>query len=123
MNCTGDQAFGAGSDISEFPQVRATSLTHALTVGVEVRTGAAAAAAYSAVEDEASAALLEIEHPVLACIHGPCYGGALNLALAADLRYCADDATFCVPPAKLGEMLQTTAMRTIVLTAPAQLFG
>merc|ERR1712086_453953 len=54
----GDEAFGAGSDISESPQVR---------------TGATAAAAYSAVEDEASAALLEIEHPVLACIHGPCY--------------------------------------------------
>ena len=39
---------------------------------------------------------------MLARIHGPCYGGALNLALTADLRYCSDEATFCVPPAKLG---------------------
>jgi hypothetical protein len=35
-------------------------------------------------------------------VHGPCFGGSLNLALTADLRYCSDDATFCVPPAKLG---------------------
>jgi enoyl-CoA hydratase len=83
----GTAAFGAGSDISEFPLNR---------------TGAEAAARYSEVEDAASRALLSIPHPVLARIHGPCYGGALNLALTADLRYCADDATFCVPPAKLG---------------------
>lgn len=84
---TGNAAFGAGSDINEFP---------------ELRTGAAAAAAYSDVEAAASRALLSIRHPLLACIHGPCIGGGLNLAMAADIRYCADDATFCVPPANLG---------------------
>lgn len=83
----GDVAFGAGSDITEFPRVR---------------TGAAAAAAYSQIEEAASKSLLAIRHPLLACIHGPCIGGGLNLALAADIRYCSDDATFCVPPANLG---------------------
>ena len=29
-------------------------------------------------------------------------GGGLNLALAADVRFAADDATFAVPPARLG---------------------
>jgi enoyl-CoA hydratase/carnithine racemase len=29
-------------------------------------------------------------------------GGGLNIALCADVRYAADTATFCVPPAKLG---------------------
>ena len=80
-------AFGAGSDITEFPTLR---------------TGAAAAAAYSRVENAAAAALLSIRHPLLASVHGPCIGGALNLALTADIRYCADDATFAVPPARLG---------------------
>lgn len=83
----GSEAFGAGSDISEFSALR---------------TGAAAAAAYTAVEAAASRALLAIEHPLLASIHGPCLGGGLNLALTADIRYAADDATFSVPPARLG---------------------
>jgi enoyl-CoA hydratase len=83
----GSEAFGAGSDISEFPSLR---------------YGQAAATAYSRVETRASEALLAIKHPLLASIHGPCIGGGLNLALAADLRVAADDATFCVPPARLG---------------------
>ena len=82
-----DEAFSAGSDISEFKTVR---------------TGAAAAAAYSLVEAAASAALLAVPQPLLACIHGPCIGGGLNLALAADIRFAAEDATFSVPPARLG---------------------
>jgi enoyl-CoA hydratase/carnithine racemase len=84
---SGDEAFGAGSDIGEF---------------ADIRTGVAAAAAYSAIEGRASEALLSIKHPLIASIHGPCFGGALNLALAADLRFAADDATFCVPPGRLG---------------------
>ena len=83
----GSEAFGAGSDISEFSTVR---------------TGRAAAAAYSEIEAAASAALLDIPHPLLASVHGPCIGGGLNLALTADIRFAADDATFCVPPARLG---------------------
>ena len=83
----GEDAFGAGSDITEFKALR---------------SGAAAAAAYSATEDRATAALLDMPLPLLAAIHGPCMGGGLNLALAADVRYAADDAVFAVPPAKLG---------------------
>lgn len=83
----GQEAFGAGSDIKEFKTVRAS---------------AAQAADYTRVEAAASRALLSIEHPLLASIHGPCMGGGLNLALTADIRYAADDATFSVPPARLG---------------------
>tara|TARA_B100000795_G_scaffold225594_1_gene181361 strand:+ start:1389 stop:1871 length:483 start_codon:yes stop_codon:yes gene_type:complete len=86
MRGSGD-AFSAGSDISEFKTMR---------------TGAAAAAAYSLVEAAASAALLAVPQPLLACIHGPCIGGGLNLALAADIRFASEDATFSVPPARLG---------------------
>ena len=82
----GDVAFGAGSDISEF----ATQ-----------RTGAAAAH-YNAVEEAAVRAVEELPVPVLAAIHGPCMGGGAGLALCADIRFAADDATFAVPPAKLG---------------------
>ena len=83
----GSVAFGAGSDISEFKHVR---------------TGSAAGTSYSVIENAATDALLSIRQPLIAAIHGPCMGGGLNLALAADLRFAADDATFAVPPARLG---------------------
>ena len=82
----GDVAFGAGSDISEF---------------AEKRTGDAAVH-YNAVEELAVRAIESIAVPVLALIHGPCMGGGSGMALCADLRFAADDATFSVPPAKLG---------------------
>ena len=47
--------------------------------------------------------LLNISLPVIAKIHGPCIGGGLNLALAADIRYCAEVA-FCIPPAVLVDI-------------------
>jgi enoyl-CoA hydratase len=83
----GDEAFNAGSDISEF---------------TEKRMGAEAAASYAAVEHRAHDAVLDLPMPVLAMIHGPCMGGGTALALCADLCYAADDASFAVPPARLG---------------------
>jgi enoyl-CoA hydratase len=82
----GEVAFGAGSDISEFATRR---------VG-------AAAAHYNDIEARAAAVIESIPVPVIALVHGPCRGGGLGLALCADLRYAADDATFAVPPASLG---------------------
>ncbi len=37
-----------------------------------------------------------------AAIEGPCYGGALDLALACDVRICSPRSTFCHPGAGLG---------------------
>lgn len=37
-----------------------------------------------------------------AAIDGPCYGGALDLALACDQRICSSRSTFCHPGAGLG---------------------
>jgi enoyl-CoA hydratase/carnithine racemase len=97
----GTKAFGAGSDISEFK---------------EKRMGAKAAGEYSTVERNATDALLAISSPVIAAIHGPCMGGGLNLALAADVRYCADDAKFAVPPGKLGIGYPLELMELLVRT-------
>eukprot|EP01046_Picozoa_sp_COSAG06_P039141 COSAG06_NODE_4589_length_4122_cov_1.697241_2_plen_146_part_00 len=41
-------------------------------------------------------------------------GGGLNLALCCDVRYAADNAQFCVPPAKLGVGFPLQMMDTLV---------
>ena len=54
--------------------------------------------------------------PVWSCAQGPCIGGGLNIALCADIRYAADTAIFCVPPAKLGIGYPLYMMGTLVST-------
>ncbi len=82
----GERAFVAGADISQFSDQRTPEKAD--------QYGSATAAASAAVE--------AISKPVIAMIHGFCIGGGLALALAADIRYAADDAKFALPPAKLG---------------------
>ena len=40
--------------------------------------------------------------PVIAAISGFCIGGAVDMVTACDLRYCTDDATFCVKETDLA---------------------
>src|SRR3954454_2979773 len=44
----------------------------------------------------------EMTKPVIAQIHGVCLGGALELALACDLRVLSDDAVVGLPETRLG---------------------
>ena len=46
--------------------------------------------------------LEEIPKPSVAVIHGGCFGGALETALACDLRIATADARFSLPETKLG---------------------
>ena len=82
----GEQAFVSGADISQFEAER---------------TGKSAFA-YDADNDRAFDALSSIGKPVLAAIHGFCIGGGCAIALTADLRFCAEDAVFAIPAARLG---------------------
>ena len=66
---------------------------------------------------------------MLALIHGFCIGGGLAVALSADLRLAADDATFAIPAARLGlgygaggiqnlmQLVGPSATRRILFTA------
>ena len=83
----GEIAFVSGADISEFESRR---------------TGGPAAAVYENGTQRAFRALACVTKPVVAMIHGFCVGGGMATALAADLRYCADDAIFAIPAARLG---------------------
>lgn len=101
----GDQAFGAGSDISEFPTRR---------LGDQ-------AAVYDRAEHDAWEALAAISVPVVAAIHGPCMGGGVAMALHCDVRIAADDAKFAVPPARLGLSYPDDSLRRLTdLIGPAQ---
>jgi enoyl-CoA hydratase/carnithine racemase len=83
----GEQAFISGADISEFRALRAD---------------AAATASYDAVSGRAWAALMTTPQPVLAMIHGFCFGGGVAVALACDIRFASADARFAVPATRLG---------------------
>lgn len=83
----GEQAFISGADISEFRALRAD---------------AGATAAYDARSARAWRGLQAMPQPVLAMIHGFCFGGGVAVALACDVRFAAEDARFAVPAAKLG---------------------
>jgi enoyl-CoA hydratase/carnithine racemase len=87
MRGAGEVAFVSGADISEFERAR---------------TGAEAAAEYDRTTARAFDALAGLGKPLLAMIHGFCIGGGMATALAADLRYAAEDAVFAIPAARLG---------------------
>jgi enoyl-CoA hydratase/carnithine racemase len=40
--------------------------------------------------------------PVLAMIRGACYGAGVDLICACDMRYCSEDARFCVKEVDMG---------------------
>jgi enoyl-CoA hydratase len=82
----GDVAFVSGADISQFEEERS---------GDDARR-------YDIENSSAFDAISSIRKPVIASIHGFCIGGGCAIALTADLRYCADDAVFAIPAARLG---------------------
>ena len=83
---SGEKAFVAGADISQFEESR---------VGPKAALyDEATAAGYGAIE--------KLSKPTLAMIHGVCVGGGLAISFCADIRYSADDGRFALPPAKLG---------------------
>jgi len=86
----GEQAFVSGADIAQ------------LDSGALSRSPASSRAGTAARADSGGSSLLRIEKPVIAMIHGYCLGGGVGVALAADIRLCAEDAQFGIPAAKLG---------------------
>src|SRR5690349_18066277 len=83
---SGETAFVAGADISEFEHARTEE----------------SGAEYDRNNQAAFDALAAIDKPVISMVHGFCIGGGLALALCTDLRYAADDAKLGIPAAKLG---------------------
>ncbi|HET8978413.1 MAG TPA: crotonase/enoyl-CoA hydratase family protein [Solirubrobacteraceae bacterium] len=56
---------------------------------------------------------LEVPVPVIAAVHGNCFGGGLQIALAADIRIAAPDARLSVMEIKWGLIPDMSITRTL----------
>jgi enoyl-CoA hydratase/carnithine racemase len=81
----GERSFAAGADVKEM-----ATMTHEQML------------ARSGPLQEAFTAVARIPKPVAAAITGYALGGGLELALAADVRFCAEDAKLGQPEILLG---------------------
>jgi enoyl-CoA hydratase len=97
----GSEAFSAGADISEFDGKRAS----------EESVGQ-----YDDLLDQVLHSIQGSLKPSVAMIYGYCLGGGLEIALACDLRYCAQSAQFGIPAAKLGIAYNVEGHKRLVET-------
>ena len=56
----------------------------------------------------------EVEVPVVAAIHGPCFGGGLQIALAADIRFAAPDSRLSVMEIEWGLIPDMSITQTLL---------
>ncbi len=82
---SGDTAFAAGADISEFQDYPAAEAKLMAKRGQEI---------FDRIES--------CPKPVIAAINGFCLGGGLELAMACHLRMCSENAKFGQPEVNLG---------------------
>lgn len=92
-------AFAAGADISEFE---------------DSYRDRAAAEDTSRIIAEGVKAVEACPKPVIAAIEGPCVGGGVSIAVAADLRIAGKSARFGVTPGKLGILYSPADTRRLV---------
>jgi enoyl-CoA hydratase len=99
MRGAGQRAFISGADISSFAKTRAN---------------ADAAERARATSDKLRNAMLQMEKPLIAMIHGYCLGGGLGMALNADIRFASSDSQFSIPAAHRGVAYALDGLKQLV---------
>jgi enoyl-CoA hydratase/carnithine racemase len=61
---------------------------------------------------------IQVPVPVIAAIHGNCLGGGFQIALGADIRFCAPDARLSVMEVKWGLVPDMAITRTLTRLVP-----
>lgn len=114
LNLLGKESFQAVNqglaEVQADDQVRALILSGgekgAFSAGVNVNNmkdlGPLEAESFIQELHQACRGLLTLPVPAIAAVRGPCLGGALELALACDLRVATDDAIFGLPEVRVG---------------------
>jgi enoyl-CoA hydratase/carnithine racemase len=95
----GTEAFSAGADISEFPELR--------TQPEDVRR-------YQESVVRAEDALIALRKPTIAMMHGACAGGGAGLAMSCALRFADDRLRFSIPAARLGVVYESEIVARLV---------
>ena len=97
---TGDKAFCAGGDLKERDGMSAPEWQ-----------------AQHELFERTYVALMELPVPVIAAVNGIAYGGGLELALACDFAYAAQDARFALSETRLGIMPGGCGTQTLARAA------
>ncbi len=83
----GEAAFCAGADLTEFGTAPAQAIARAMRR-----------------ERDLWGLIASLDKPLVAAVHGYCFGSGLELACLCDLRVAADDAVLAMPETALGLM-------------------
>jgi enoyl-CoA hydratase/carnithine racemase len=98
--------FSAGADITEFETVHRTAET---------------TRDYVDAIQEGLKALMALDRPSIAALRGNSIGGGLAIALACDLRFCADNVYLAITASKLGLLYNFVETRRLVeLVGPSR---
>lgn len=103
--------FCAGMDLANFTQGGNASKAH---LGMKKEAG------YRVTRDlqYTITCLEKARIPVIAAIQGACVGGGVDLATAADFRYCTKDAFFCIQEINIGMTADVGTLQRIPRLIP-----
>ena len=108
------RCFSAGLDFSSFQSMSGGARGDAPAVNLLSRGDGASPANFA---QRAAWVWTEVPVPVIAAVHGVAYGGGLQIALGADLRFVTPDAKLSVMEIKWGlvpDMSGTQTLRRLV---------
>jgi enoyl-CoA hydratase len=86
LSSAGTRAFSVGADINELAAIDSPAAARVLITRLHRTAGA----------------IRDLPVPVLGKIRGFCLGAGMEIAVACDVRFAADDATFGMPEVKIG---------------------